>query len=156
MVFSIDPQNTVVKLCAAGIQAEGQGRFAEARALYRQAWEASRDDYEACIAAHYLARGQDSAQENLRWNLEALRRALAAGEERARAFYPSLYLNLGFSYEQLGDPAKAARCYDLACGCLDSLPPGAYRETVLGGIRAGQARTAGEAAPEQNAQDRER
>ncbi len=140
MSVPIDPNNPVVKLCAAGIQAEGLGRFDEARELYRQAWEASRDDFEACIAAHYLARGQESAQENLRWNLEALHRAEAAGEERARGFLPSLYLNLGFSYEQLGNTGEAGRCYDLASGCLDSLPAGPYRETVQGGIRAGQAR----------------
>lgn len=56
---AIDPDNAVVKLCAQGMQAEGAGRRGDARALFEQAWEIAGDDYERCIAAHYLARHQD-------------------------------------------------------------------------------------------------
>ncbi|RGC68468.1 hypothetical protein C5N14_13190 [Micromonospora sp. MW-13] len=35
------------------------------------------DDYDACVAAHYLARQQDDPEEILRWNQEALRHAFA-------------------------------------------------------------------------------
>lgn len=109
----IDPENPVVKLCIQITQAEFQGRLEDARRLADQAWAASRDNYEACMAAHYVARFQESSQEKLRWNMEALRRAEAAGEQ-VRDFYPSLYLNLGQSHELLGDQAEARRYYDLA------------------------------------------
>ncbi len=48
--------------------AEGQGRFAAARDLFARVWAESTDDYEACIAAHYLARHQGSPQDTLRGN----------------------------------------------------------------------------------------
>ena len=110
----MDPNNPVVKLCAEGMQAEFAGRLDDARALFMQAWEQSQDDYEACIAAHYVARHQPSFEENLRWNQESLARAEAVGDERVRDFYPSLLLNLGHSYEILGDEAEARKYYDLA------------------------------------------
>jgi len=109
----IDPENPMVKLCIRITQAEFQGRLEDARWLANLAWEASRDDYEACMAAHYVARFQENPQEKLHWNQEALRRAEAAGEQ-VRDFYPSLYLNLGQSHELLGEQAKARRYYDLA------------------------------------------
>jgi tetratricopeptide (TPR) repeat protein len=112
----VDLNNPVVQLCIAGTQAEFAGRREDAVKLYGQAWEAAQDDYEACIAAHYVARFQDSPQETLRWNREALNRAEAVEFERVKDFYPSLYLNLGQSYELLGDPTEAKRYYDLAAG----------------------------------------
>jgi tetratricopeptide (TPR) repeat protein len=110
----MDLENPVVKLCLEGAEAEFQGRVEDARALYRRAWDAARDDYEACVAAHYVARRQESAEVAHRWNEEALRRAEAAGDERVRAFFPSLYVNLGHSHERLGHLAEAAHCYELA------------------------------------------
>lgn len=110
----MDPNNPVIRLCIAGTQAEFAGRIEEARRLYDQAWQAARDDYEACVAAHYVARFQEPAEEKLRWNQEALRRAEAVGDERVREFYPSLYLNLGHSYELLGKMEEARSYYDLA------------------------------------------
>lgn len=110
----MDPNNPVIKLCIQGSQAEFAGRIGDARALYRRAWEVARDDYDACIAAHYLARYQDSPEETLRWNQTALERALAVGDERVNVFYPSLYLNMGRSYELLGNREEAQRYYALA------------------------------------------
>ncbi len=52
--------NPVIKLCAEGTRAEFEGRIEDARTLYMQAWEASKDDYEACVAAHYVARHQEA------------------------------------------------------------------------------------------------
>ena len=49
----MDAENPVVKLCVEGMTAEGEGRMAEARALFRKAWDARSDEYEACVAAHY-------------------------------------------------------------------------------------------------------
>jgi tetratricopeptide (TPR) repeat protein len=110
----MDFESWAVKLCIEGTQAEYKGRVDDARALYRQAWESSRDDYEACIAAHYVARHQGSPEDALRWNLEALARARAAGDIRVESFYPSLYVNLGRAYELAGNQPEAERYYELA------------------------------------------
>ena len=110
----IDTGSPSIKLCIEGIRAEFERRLDDARLLFGQAWETSRDDYEACIAAHYMARYQTTPQDTLRWNLEALARANALTDERAHSFYPSLYVNLGHSYEILGDQTQAKHYYQLA------------------------------------------
>jgi len=97
-----------------GTRAEFEHRLEDARLLYGQAWEARTDDYNACIAAHYVARFQDSAEESLYWNQLALKHANAINDERVKDFYPSLYLNLGRSYELVGNQAEAQRYYELA------------------------------------------
>ena len=113
----IDPQNEVVRLCAAGARAEFERRPDDARALYQQAWDAASDHCEAAIAAHYVARFAASAQEALHWNQVALSRAEAAtagSDPRVAPFYPSLYLSLGKAHEALGDHASAKHVYDRA------------------------------------------
>jgi tetratricopeptide (TPR) repeat protein len=110
----MDPNNPVLKLCIEGSRAEYEGRPEDARKLYEQAWEAASDDYEACMAAHYVARFQENPEDVYRWNQEALNRADAAADERVKDFYPSLYLNMGRSYELLGRHQEAQRYYALA------------------------------------------
>jgi hypothetical protein len=106
--------NLVVKLCIEGTRAEFEGRPDDARRVYWQAWEAVTDDYEACIAAHYVARFQENPGDALRWNLEALARADAVRDDRVESFYPSLFVNLGRSYELLGNELEATHYYGLA------------------------------------------
>jgi tetratricopeptide (TPR) repeat protein len=84
--------------------------------LYQKAWEIAQNDYEACIAAHYVARYQDSEQQRFYWNKVALDRANAVTDDSVQDFYPSLFLNMGQSYELLGDFDEAQRYYDLAVG----------------------------------------
>lgn len=110
----MDLSNPVIQLCMAGTRAEFEHRIEDARILYQQAWQARTDDYEACIAAHYVARFQTSAEEALRWNQSALDHANAVNDERVKDFYPSLYLSLGRSYELMGNPSEAQKYYNLA------------------------------------------
>jgi hypothetical protein len=110
----MDPNNPVIQLCMEGTRAEFEHRVDDARILYKQAWAARKDDYDACIAAHYMARFQDSVEESLHWNQLALKHANAVNDERVKDFYPSLYLNLGRSYELVSDQGEAQRYYDLA------------------------------------------
>ena len=110
----MDLSNPVIQLCMDGTRAEFEHRIEDARSLYQQAWEARTDDYDACIAAHYVARFQDSAEESLHWNQLALEHANAVHDERVKDYYPSLYLNLGRSYELAGKQTEAQRYYDLA------------------------------------------
>lgn len=139
---TMDTGNPVVRLCMKGMRAESEGRPAEARDLCVQAWDARRDDFDACIAAHYLARHQDTIEATFRWNQEALSRADAVPDDRVRGFYPSLYLNLGKSFEDRGDASEARRYYALAADRISALPAGPYRDLVQHGIAEGQRRTA--------------
>ncbi|MBI5352894.1 MAG: hypothetical protein HZB50_09680 [Chloroflexi bacterium] len=106
--------NPIIQLCMEGARAEFEHRIDDARLLYQQAWHDHKDDYEACIAAHYVARFQEIPEATLHWNQTALNHADAVNDERVRNFYPSLYVNLGHSYEALGDQANAQRYYQLA------------------------------------------
>ncbi len=110
----MDINNPVIKLCMAGTRAEFEHRLEDARVLYQQAWETRTDDYDACIAAHYVARFQDSAEQSLRWNQIALEHANAVNDDRVKDFYPSFYLSLGRSYELMGNQTEAQKHYDLA------------------------------------------
>ena len=110
----MDPENPVVLLCVAVTQAEFAGRLDEARRLAWLAWQAATDDYEACIAAHYVARYQESKEGALHWNQKALACAEAVNDVRLAPFYPSLYLNMGRAYENMGDQAAAQGYYALA------------------------------------------
>ncbi len=136
----------VIKLCVAGMEAEGQEQIDEAHALFQQAWAACRDDFDACVAAHFLARHRPTPADALHWNTLALAHAdsaTASGDgERLRGFYPSLYLNLGWSYEQLGDLVEAGRQYSLAATHLTELPSDPYSAVVRRGVMAGQQRVA--------------
>src|SRR5512139_3746153 len=107
----MNTSNPVIQLCMDGTRAEFEHRLEDARVLYQQAWDARTDDYEACIAAHYVARLQESAEECLRWNQVALDHANAINDERVKDFYPSLYLALG---RLIGNQREAHRYYELA------------------------------------------
>ena len=135
---SIDPTNPVVALCAAGMAAEGTP--AEARRLFEQAWAARRDDYDAAIAAHFLARHQSTAEETLRWNTRAVRHAEADADGRATQLLASLYLNLGDAQANVGDVEAAAASAQLAADHLAAVPHGGYRELVALGVRRLAAR----------------
>lgn len=136
----MDPENPIVKRCVEGMQAEGRGDFDDARRLFAEAWDMAGDDFERCIAAHYVARHQPSAEETLRWNQEAYRLAEAVGDERVADFFPSLLLNLGYSYEAMGLATEARRYYDLAAQESGRLPTDRYGTTVREGAVAGQRR----------------
>ncbi|MEE1756523.1 tetratricopeptide repeat protein [Streptomyces sp. SP18CS02] len=142
----MNPDNPVVRLCARGMRAEADGRADDAHALFRQAWEAAGDDYEACVAAHYLARHQPTPEETLRWNQECLDRADRVGDDRVKGFYPSLHLNLGRAHRDLGRPDRAREHFARAAALVDALPPGPYGDWTRFAVGEG-LRATGAAAP---------
>ena len=131
----MDPNNPVVKLCAQGIDIEMKGRRDEARSLFLQAWELRQDDADACIAAHYIARHQETPQETLRWNELALMHAIRSSSDAIRSFFPSLYLNLGKSYEYLQNIPRARELYEQGEHCLTDGADGGYGEMVRQGLQ---------------------
>jgi ABC-type cobalamin transport system ATPase subunit len=88
----MNSENAIAKLCAAGMKAELAGRPGEAKIYFMQAWASAANDYESCIAAHYVARHQETASEMLRWNQLALDHASKVQDESVNEFYASLYL----------------------------------------------------------------
>lgn len=147
---AIDPDNLVVQLCAEGMQLEGQARPGDARLAFEKAWLLSETAYERCIAAHYLARHQPNPQATLEWNLRSLSLAdevRAAGEGvLVASFYPSLHLNVGHAYEQVGDLTAARDGYQVAQRAIDELDAGGgigagrYAETLRDAVRRGLER----------------
>jgi len=144
----MDPNNPVVKLCAQGIDIEMKGRRDEARSLFLQAWELRQDDVDACIAAHYLARHQDTPEETLRWNELALTHAIRASSDAIRSFFPSLYLNLGKSYEDLQNIPRARELYEQGERRLTDVADGGYGDIVRQGLQNALQRVRGSEATE--------
>ena len=133
MTEAIDPANPVVVLCAAGMALEGTPE--EAKRLFEQAWAARRDDFDAAVAAHFLARHQPTAADTLHWNALAVRHAEAVRDGRAAGLLASLYLNLGEALANIGDRAAAGAAVRRAASHLVALPLGGYREFITMGIR---------------------
>ena len=136
----MDPNNPIVQLCVEGMECERKEQFGRAHALFFRAWEQSTNDFESCIAAHYVAWHQACPIDSLRWNQESLDRANAVNDNSVQDFYPSLYLNMGKAHEDLGDRKLAKRFYELAATHCDSLSSERYDSIVRDGIMRGLQR----------------
>ena len=139
--MQFDPENKVVQLCAQGMQAEAEGKTDAAHNLFQQAWDIAGNDFEAFTAAHYLARNQENPEDGLKWNLEALNRATSTNDDDLKGHYPSLYLNVGNSYETIGNMQQAGNYYATAASYSDFLPPGKYGDMIRSGIGEALKRT---------------
>lgn len=128
-----DLENPVIQLCAAGMQVDGEP--ANALALFERAWAARQDDYDASVAAHFMARHQATPDATLHWNECALRHADAVPDDRAAPLLPSLCLNLAESYRLKArfDEAEALAYRGLQA--LDRVPSdGGYEQFVRAGL----------------------
>lgn len=136
--MEFDNNNKVVQLCAEGMNREGNRE--EALALFQEAWEIASTDKEKFIAAHYLARQQQSVEEKLNWDRTALLHALQVPGEESKSVLPSLYLNIGKCHEDLGDLVQAENNYRLAAAFEKYLPTDGYGNLIRSGIQNGLAR----------------
>ncbi|MFG1997467.1 hypothetical protein ACGFJ7_46565 [Actinoplanes sp. NPDC048988] len=136
----MDLDNPVLKLCQEGMLAETEGRLPDARALFERAWAARTDHYDACVAAHYLARRQDDPADVLRWNQESLRHAEAVGDERVAALYPSLLVSVAMAHERVGDIVAARAAFQRAAEHDGALPAEPYGEQLRAAITDGLRR----------------
>lgn len=135
--MQFDPDNKIVKLCAAGMEKEGEGKAEEASILFMQAWDEAEDDFEKFTAAHYVARHQSTVEDKLKWDEAALGFALKLDDEQAKSAYPSLYLNIAKCYEDLKDTDNALKHYRLALSHADALPQEGYGNMIRSGILSG-------------------
>ncbi|MGC3944683.1 MAG: rRNA adenine methyltransferase [Chryseolinea sp.] len=142
--MQFDPNNPVFKLCAQGMDFEGIGNPEEASKLFIQAWAEASNDLEKLTAAHYVARHQQDAADKLRWDEVALHLALNINSHDVKGLYPSLYLNVGKGYEDLGDVVNARRNYETAHSFVSFLPDDGYGNMIKGGIGNGLRRLVGQ------------
>lgn len=138
----MDPANPITALCIQGMEAEGRGEPARARELFQQAWDQHTTPIEAALAAHYLARHQDTEDDTLLWNQRALDAALCSDPESAAVMMPSLHLNLGRSHENNGQRGLAHHHYGEAAAASHVLGDDGYGQMTRNGITAALERTA--------------
>jgi hypothetical protein len=108
----MDLDSRTARLCVEGTRAEFERRIDDARGLFQAAWEARANDYDAAMAAHYVAHLETDPNEALRWHLLALERAQR--DARSAEFTGSLLVSLGGAYEAVGDVTAAKRFFELA------------------------------------------
>jgi len=136
--MQFDPDNPIVKLCAEGMNVEGEPE--KALLYFQRAWDEATTNFERFIAAHYLARQQPTVAEKLKWDETSLELALTVQDEPMQDVYPSLYLNIGKGYEDLGDFNRARHHYRLAKRFADTLPNDGYNNLIRTGIQNGLSR----------------
>jgi tetratricopeptide (TPR) repeat protein len=86
----------------------------QAAPLFRAAWElatTSAQDFYAVDAAHMLGICEPP-DEQIAWNEKALALAEISGDARARGWAGSLYNNLGWTYHDQGDYARALGLFE--------------------------------------------
>ena len=130
-MFDLD--NPVMKLCAAGMEVDGEP--AKALALFEQAWAIRQDDFDASVAAHFVARHQAAPHATLEWNERALQHADLLTDDRAASLLPSLCLNLAESYRLEARVDEAEHLARRGLLALDQLPADdGYATFVRGGL----------------------
>lgn len=112
--MSFNPNNHIVKLCLQGMSMEEKGESGKARELFLQAWDEATNDFESFLAAHFIARHQKNVTDQLKWLKTSLEFALKINNDTVNSALPSLYLNIAKCYENLSDPEKAKKYYELA------------------------------------------
>ncbi len=96
---------------------EKKDTLEEASKMFLQAWNEAANDFEKFIAAHYVARHQKNVSDKLRWLETDLQLALKINDDTVKSAFSQLYSNIAKCFEDLGDPDKAKKNYQLAASC---------------------------------------
>jgi rifampin ADP-ribosylating transferase len=140
--MEFNPNNKVVKLCLQGMEAKGKPE--EASRLFLQAWNEATNDFERFISAHYVARNQKNASDKLKWLETALQFALRINDDAVKSAFPSLYSNIAKCHEDLNDPDKAKKNYELASSFQDKpSDKGPFYHGTKADLQVGDLLTAG-------------
>jgi rifampin ADP-ribosylating transferase len=142
MEFSAN--NNIVKLCLQGMDLEEQNKPKEASRIFLQAWNEAANNFEKFIAAHYVARHQKDISGKLKWLETALQLALIIDNDAVKSAFPSLYSNIAKCYEDLGNPDKAKKNYELAAAFKDKpSDKGPFYHGTKADLQVGDLLTAG-------------
>ena len=112
--MEFNPTNHVIQLCIQGMEMEEKGKPAEASSIFLKAWNESTNDFEKFTAAYYVARHQETVRDKLKWLETSLQFALRINDVTVSGAFPSLYSSIGKCYEDLNDPDRARKNYELA------------------------------------------
>lgn len=142
MEFS--PSNNVVKRCLQAMAEEEKGNQEEASRLFLQAWNEATADFEKFIAAHYVARHQQTTNDRLKWLEKALQFALKINDNTVASALPALYSNIGKCYQELNEPDKAAANFALSTSLNDNpTDDGPFYHGTRADLRTGDLLTPG-------------
>jgi tetratricopeptide (TPR) repeat protein len=142
--MEFNPNNKIIKLCLQGIGMEEKGKPEEASQLFHQAWDEAINDFEKFIATHYVARYKKNVSDKLKWFETSLQFALKINNDTVQSAFPSLYLNIAKCYEDLSEPDKAKKNYDLATSFKDKLSDkGPFYHGTKADLQVGDLLTAG-------------
>ncbi|MEV7086313.1 hypothetical protein AB0O07_10495 [Streptomyces sp. NPDC093085] len=124
-----------VMLLHAGDREEARNRLG---ALWAEIGETG-DPLHRCTLAHYLADAQDDPGDELAWDLRALTALAADGcagrlSPAARAFRPTLHLDLAADYLKLHRPDVARLHLARAQAAADALGAAGYGPGVRAGL----------------------
>lgn len=109
------PINNIVQHCIQGMVQEAQNNPEAAGQLFMQAWNEATNDFEKFLAAHFVARHQNNAADQLQWLETAVEFALKVDDIAVRSALPTLYTNIARWYEAAGDAENADKYQTLAC-----------------------------------------
>lgn len=142
MEFS--PNNNVVKLCLQGMGMEEIGEPEEASKLFLQAWNEATDDFEKFISSHYVARHQKNVSDKLEWLETSLQFASKINNDAVKSAFPCLYSSIAQCHEDLNEPDKAKKFYELAAS-LKGKPSdkGPFYHGTKADLQVGDSLTAG-------------
>lgn len=111
----------IISLVQSGMKAEADNDFGAAHKFYEEAWSKAEAPKQRSIAAHFLARTQNTKEGRFKWNRIAIDEALKI-ESEVKEYFPSLYYCMGLSCEECGDKDKALTYYKLAQSKISDLP----------------------------------
>jgi rifampin ADP-ribosylating transferase len=142
MEFS--PKNNVVKLCLQGMNLEENGRGEEAKDIFLHAWDEASSGFEKFIAAHFVARHQKNASDQLTWLQTQLELALQVNDDAVKPAFPALYAKIAECYKELNDPENAEKYFKLANSCTQMpADKGPFYHGTKAHLKAGDLLTAG-------------
>ncbi len=151
-----DPDDVMIRFGhALGLSRRGERQ--EARRLFAELWDqvgSEGDPFHRVSLAHAMADVQDDPRSELVWDLRALEAAASVTDERVAqagvggpvgGFFPSLHLNLGEDYRNLGDLDAARRHLELGRVATAALADDGYGWMIKRGLAALAERLAADA-----------
>jgi tetratricopeptide (TPR) repeat protein len=142
--MEFNPNNNIVKLCLQGTYLEEKNKPEEASRIFLQALNEGTNDFEKFTAAYYVARHQKNISDKLKWLEIALQFALKINDDAVKSAFPSLYSNIAKCHEDLNDPGKAKKNYELATSFQEKPPDkGPFYHGTKADLQVGDLLTAG-------------